>query len=271
VNRPPPERKKRAVQDSSIGGGLGERIRAALIGRSVQQTASELGVTPSAIYNWISGTNEPNLSKLVGLARATNVSIAWLAANEGEVRPGELPGYIKPAYPLDPSWPPVIFEKRYVEDFESGSIGPSDASFPLVLIKAPDDAMEDTLRKGDLVLARNDGADRTSGLYLIVRTRAEPGEQIIPFRRAQNLVGFELDLEHPRLAEPDEDIGENFVLDSKGHLMQRFFPRRVEWSIKGSAIVKCDNPAYSQVIEITDPKKQGIAVRHRVIWHSGLI
>jgi len=210
---------------------------------------------------------EPSLSKLAAFCSITNVTLDWLIVGKGEMRPNELRGYIKPLCPVDPSWPPVIFEKRYLE----GVIGPPDVSFPLLLIKVPDDAMEDTLRKGDLVLARNDGADRTSGLYLIVRTRAKPGEQIIPFRRAHNLVGFELDLEHPRLAEPDEDIGDNFVLDSKGHLMQRFFPRRVEWSMKGSAIVKCDNPAYSQVIEITDPKKQGIAVMHRIIWHGGLI
>jgi len=120
-------------------------------------------------------------------------------------------------------------------------------------------------------LARDYEASRPNGLYLIARSRAKPGEQVVPFRKAHNMAGFELDLEHIRPAEPDEDISGKFVLDSKGHLVQRFLPRRVEWSIKESAVVTCDNPAYSRVIEITDPEELGIAVTKRIVWHGRLI
>ncbi len=260
-----PERESKPKPSSRTVPGFAERLKSALIGHDAAEVAKKIGVSRSSFYKWLTGRFEPSLSKLAAFCSITNVTLDWLILGKGEARPNNLPGYTKPTYPLDPSWPPVLFENRYLE---GGGIG-RDLYFRPTLVKVLDDAMEPQLRKGDLVLGRQDGTDRTSGLYLIVRTRAKPGEQIIPFRHAQNLVGFELDLEHPRLAEPDEDISYNFVLDSKGHLMQRFFPRRVEWSIKGSAIVRCDNPAYSQVIEITDSKKQGIAVSHRIVWHSG--
>ncbi len=243
--------------------GFAERLQKALVGHEASEVAKKIGVSRSSFYKWLTGRFEPGLSKLAAFCTITNVSLDWLISGRGEIRPNELPGYVRPNYPLAPSWPPLIFESRWLER----NIGPKSL-FPLVLIEVPDDAMEPTLRKGDLVLARDYEASRPNGLYLVARSRAEPGEQIIPFRQADNLVGFELDLDHIRPAKPDEDVTSQFVLDSKGHLVQRFFPRRVEWSIKGPAIVKCDNPAYSQVIEITDPIKQGIVVMKRVVWHA---
>lgn len=65
---------------------FGERIRLALFGHKVREIAKAVGVSPSAIYNWISGTNEPNLTKLSAFATATQVSVQWLITGRGEMR-----------------------------------------------------------------------------------------------------------------------------------------------------------------------------------------
>jgi transcriptional regulator with XRE-family HTH domain len=65
---------------------FGERIRLALFGHKVREIAKAVGVSQSAIYNWISGANEPNLTKLSAFATATQVSIQWLITGAGEMR-----------------------------------------------------------------------------------------------------------------------------------------------------------------------------------------
>lgn len=236
---------------------LGERIKAALDRLTVQQVASKIGVTPSAIYNWTAGTNEPNLTKLVALAHATEISIAWLVAGEGEMRPTDLPGYIKPGFLTEP--PPLAFESEWVKR----NIGPSEDDvpeeikralypkkphefFPLSLIEVSDDAMEPTLKRGDLLLSTWGSVTQTNGIYLVMmRTKPEPGEK---------------------------SLGP-FLIDANGKLVNRSFPRRIEWTPEGDAIAKCDNPAYPhQVkIEITDQRKQRPAVVARIVWHGRLI
>lgn len=69
-------------------GGFGDRVRRALFDHKVREVAKVVGVSQSAIYNWISGTNEPNLTKLAAFATATKVSIQWLITGTGEMRPG---------------------------------------------------------------------------------------------------------------------------------------------------------------------------------------
>ena len=46
------------------------------------------GMRESTIRNWLAGPSEPNRAKLVAIARATGVSLAWLATGEGSMRPG---------------------------------------------------------------------------------------------------------------------------------------------------------------------------------------
>lgn len=65
---------------------FGERVRRALFGHTVREIAKAVGVSQSAIYNWISGTNEPNLTKLAAFATATGVSVQWLVTGRGQMR-----------------------------------------------------------------------------------------------------------------------------------------------------------------------------------------
>ena len=42
-----------------------------------------MGVSPSAFRKWLRGEAEPGRERLIALADATKVSIAWLATGEG--------------------------------------------------------------------------------------------------------------------------------------------------------------------------------------------
>lgn len=51
--------------------------------RSADRLARTMGVSPSAFRKWLKGEAEPSRERLVALAEAAGVSIAWLAQGEG--------------------------------------------------------------------------------------------------------------------------------------------------------------------------------------------
>src|SRR5579875_3814761 len=60
--------------------------RLAMIARhwpSVERLARAAGVSPSAFRKWLKGEAEPSRERLVALADAAHVGIAWLARGEG--------------------------------------------------------------------------------------------------------------------------------------------------------------------------------------------
>src|ERR1700761_7774800 len=50
---------------------------------SADRLSREMGVSPSAFRKWLKGEAEPSRERLVALARATRVGVAWLAEGEG--------------------------------------------------------------------------------------------------------------------------------------------------------------------------------------------
>lgn len=50
---------------------------------SADRLARSMGVSPSAFRKWLKGEAEPSRERLVALARATGVRVAWLAEGEG--------------------------------------------------------------------------------------------------------------------------------------------------------------------------------------------
>jgi len=50
---------------------------------SADRLARAVGVSPSAFRKWLKGEAEPSRERLIALAQATGVGIAWLAAGEG--------------------------------------------------------------------------------------------------------------------------------------------------------------------------------------------
>jgi phage repressor protein C with HTH and peptisase S24 domain len=62
-----------------------ERLRTILTQwPSADRLAREMKVSPSAFRKWLKGEAEPSRERLVALARAAGVGIAWLADGEGE-------------------------------------------------------------------------------------------------------------------------------------------------------------------------------------------
>src|ERR1700751_1838292 len=50
---------------------------------SADRLARSMGVSPSAFRKWLKGEAEPSRERLVALARASGVGVAWLAEGEG--------------------------------------------------------------------------------------------------------------------------------------------------------------------------------------------
>lgn len=53
-------------------------------GWSQVEVANRVGVTPSAVYNWEKGKNEPRLTQLRALSRVFGVSLDQLALNDND-------------------------------------------------------------------------------------------------------------------------------------------------------------------------------------------
>lgn len=64
-----------------------ERLRVALGDRSAYSLSKSLDVSTSTAEKWLKGISEPGLSNLCALARNLGVTIQWLAAGEGPMRP----------------------------------------------------------------------------------------------------------------------------------------------------------------------------------------
>jgi hypothetical protein len=176
------------------------------------------------------------------------------------MRSNQIQGYIKPRSPKDR--PPLAFERGWLDTH----FGPLAKEW-LQLFEVQDDSMEPTLRSGDLVLATQPTEtwlDARNGIYLVGRTRARPGEKILAVDESSKPIGF-------RDAEPNERVIGKFLFDAKGRLANRAFARRIEFTGKPSAVIKCDNPAYSLDVEIDPENDQGLAILERVIWHGRLI
>ena len=157
------------------------------------------------------------------------------------MRPDGPEGYLAPSWPGTRS--PVLFELDWFrknfgrvivpQDIREGlgSKEPEQFLAPLLFEMPADDSMQPTLKKGDLLLA-----DHHSKIDM-------------PMMNGLYLVAR-------KRPEPSE---------------RNLFPRRVEWSAKSTAILKCDNRAYPAVIELSEEKETGLFIYARVIWHGRII
>ncbi|OQY20117.1 MAG: hypothetical protein B6I36_02425 [Desulfobacteraceae bacterium 4572_35.1] len=65
------------------------RVKSLLNGQSVRNFAQQCGVSEGALRRYLSGSSEPGLSAMKGMARAASVNIEWLATGEGPKRKNE--------------------------------------------------------------------------------------------------------------------------------------------------------------------------------------
>ena len=87
-----PSRRQDDLPDSAAPSRLAGAERSAFDGRlqtilthwpSADRLARAMGVSPSAFRKWLKGEAEPSRERLVALARAAGVGVAWLAEGEG--------------------------------------------------------------------------------------------------------------------------------------------------------------------------------------------
>lgn len=75
---------------SEKDGAFLERVRTIVtLAGGVEKLSRSAGMTSRVIGKYLAGESEPNRTRLIALAKAADVSVAWLAAGEGHMRGGE--------------------------------------------------------------------------------------------------------------------------------------------------------------------------------------
>ncbi len=115
------DRGKRVVKDAAAHAAFVERLQMLVAERGASLSlAQAIGVPNNTLHAWLHGS-EPGRDNLIKVARATGVSISWLAVGEGEMRPNRPPqGYALPLWsvhigPGAQRWgepPPLAFSER---------------------------------------------------------------------------------------------------------------------------------------------------------------
>jgi len=150
---------------------------------SADRLARAMGVSPSAFRKWLKGEAEPSRERLVALARATGVGVAWLAEGEGPAptfegvtgprrrpRGGESPDeldwnqfVVLPDQATTPANAPAgPIMRRFIalrQDWVRAVCGVDPENLQLQL--APDESMAPTIRAKDTMLV--DTSEREVG------------------------------------------------------------------------------------------------------------
>ncbi len=184
--------------------------------RSADRLARTMGVSPSAFRKWLKGEAEPSRERLVALAEAAGVSIAWLAQGEGTP-----PRFHDPRSPsadadMDPSQ--FVFLPKRPEAAAAGAETPVP----------PDEQASSFIAFG------HDWIRRSFGL--------EPGELVL-----ETAVGESM---HPTIGD-----GDVLLIDSTDRRFREFgiyileyagqrLVKRVQRKLDGSLVLISDNAVY---------------------------
>jgi phage repressor protein C with HTH and peptisase S24 domain len=216
---------------------------------SADRLARAMGVSPSAFRKWLKGEAEPSRERLVALADAAQVGIAWLAKGEGpepkfqasetatrRVRSQDNPSHVDTSHflllPKRPeaaaagagtTTPPPPRASEYIA-FQHEWLRSVFRVEPenLTLEIAIGESMQPTIHDGDLLLIdTTDGSFRNFGIYVL------------------------------------EVAGERLV-------------KRVQRKLDGSLVLISDNAAY-QTDVIPHDRAADVTVIGRVVWAGGTI
>ncbi len=145
---------------------------------SVADLARAVGVSDNAIYKWVSGRGQPSMVSLVNLARASRVSIEWLAtghdAPKSELRGTESSEFVYlPRNSVRNSAGRGTVQSRQIVDYlalkaewlrRRLGVDPKN----LILVEMVGDSMSPTIDEGDLLLVDlRDPRFRHDGVYVL--------------------------------------------------------------------------------------------------------
>jgi phage repressor protein C with HTH and peptisase S24 domain len=212
---------------------------------SADRLARSMGVSPSAFRKWLKGEAEPSRERLVALARAAGVGVAWLAEGEGPEPVFEpvsgsrrRQGIRDDADEMD--WSQFVLLPRRPEAAAAGSatpVPPSDSEF---------------------MALRHDWVRSICGVEpgnLLMETAA--GESMTPTIRDGNTL----------LIDTDDQTFRNFgiyVLEINGQRLVK----RVQRKHDGSLVLISDNSAY-QPDAVDKAAANDVTVVGRVVWVGG--
>jgi phage repressor protein C with HTH and peptisase S24 domain len=160
---------------------------------SADRLARAMGVSPSAFRKWLKGEAEPSRERLVALARASGVGVAWLAEGEGPTPTFESARNGRVRRPGGDSggsldWDQFVLLPHRAEAAAAGSVTPPDPSGTewmalrhdwvravckvepneLLLETATGESMTPTIRDGNtLVIDTTDRTFRNFGIYVL--------------------------------------------------------------------------------------------------------
>ena len=200
---------------------------------SVADLAREIGVSDNAIYKWLSGRGQPSVANLVALARASKVSIEWLATGR-ETSSGQ-----RAARRVQPENDGFVYVARHQARIGVGGT-------PL----RSDQVVDYLAFKREWVDARLNTDSRNLTLIEAL------GDAMSPTIDDRDLLLVDL-------AEPHFRHDGAYVLRRDNDLEVRRLQRRPD----GTLNVICDNAAYPPSVVATD----SIHIIGRVIWVAGRI
>jgi phage repressor protein C with HTH and peptisase S24 domain len=243
-----PAKRKVSQADGAGQAGFAARLQQ-IVNQwpSADRLAKATGVSPSAFRKWLKGISEPSRDRLVALAEAAEVNVAWLAQGEG----------------VAPDLPTLARRARSSQPIDVA--GDMDRSQFLVLPKTPEAAAAGAGHPPA------DGPTEFIGLrhdWLWAMFGREPGDLILELAVGESM-------------EPQIHDGDLLLVDTTDQTFRNFgvyvvevrgerLVKRVQRKFDGSLIFISDNKAY-QAESIPSELAKEVQVIGRVIWRAGQI
>jgi phage repressor protein C with HTH and peptisase S24 domain len=212
---------------------------------SADRLARAMGVSPSAFRKWLKGEAEPSRERLVALAHAAGVGVAWLAEGQGPAPTFEpLPGARRRNAAPDAAdaidWGQFVLLPKRPKAAAAGAETPQP---PL---------------SSEFFALRHDWVRSVCGV--------EPDHLILEIASGDSMTPTICDRNALLVDTTDREFG-NFgvyVLEINGHRLVK----RVQRKYDGSVVLLCDNPAYQpDTIDVSEAAN--VTVIGRVVWRGG--
>jgi phage repressor protein C with HTH and peptisase S24 domain len=212
---------------------------------SADRLARAMGVSPSAFRKWLKGEAEPSRERLVALARAAGVGVAWLAEGEGPVPAfeavggnGRRSGGRDAGLELD--WSQFVLLPHRAEAAAAGSVTPPDPSGT------------------EWMALRHD--------WIRAVCKVEPGELALETATGESMT-------------PTIGDGNTLLIDTTDRTFRNYgiyvleingqrLVKRVQRKHDGSLVLISDNTAY-QPDTVDKAAADGVTVVGRVVWSGG--